>query len=601
MNEWKFQRFKRDEYLRVPGAPGVYKYLNKQGVIIYVGKAKNLKKRVSSYFISQGQHTLKTAHLVSEISEIEFVIVNNEYEALVVESSLIKENQPKYNILLKDGKSYPYIIVTKERFPRVLTTRKVIPSDGDYFGPFTSGRAMHNVLNLIKKLYQLRTCNLALSAKNIDAQKFKVCLEYHIGNCKGPCEALQTEQNYLEQITEIKEILRGNLGPVKNSFKGSMEVAIESMRYEDAHVLSEKIKSLDSFTSKSLVANPKISDTDVFTIQSVDNKSYVNYMKIDEGMIKLSETVEVIRKLDEDESEILPLVIFNLRKKFHSTSGNILTNIQFGTWEEINVSVPKIGDKKKLVELSLKNVAFHRKENNSPQPSIQNKILDQLQSDLKLSHSPIHIECFDNSNIQGSNPVASMVCFRNGKPSKREYRKFNIKTVIGPDDFSSMKEIVTRRYTRLVTEKQELPHLIIIDGGKGQLSAACEALKEIELYGSIPIVGIAKRLEEIYLPNDPYPVHIHKKSMSLKLIQRIRDEAHRFAITFHRDKRSKEQTTSELDTIPGIGAKTKNLLLNHYKSIQRIKTASVTELAQIIGLSRAQTIVMALNKKEDQI
>jgi excinuclease ABC subunit C len=600
MTEWTFQRFNKDEYLRVPGAPGVYKYLNKQGTIIYVGKAKNLKKRVASYFISQGQHSLKTARLVSEITHIEFVIVNTEYEALVLESSLIKENQPKYNILLKDGKSYPYIIITKERFPRVLTIRKIDKSNGEYFGPFTSGRSMHNVLSLIKKLYQLRTCTLNLSAKNVALGKHKVCLEYHIGNCKGPCENLQTEEDYLTQIDEIRQILSGNLTPVKSSFKKSLEEAVNALRFEDAHILKEKLNSLDSFTSKSLVANPKISDTDVFTIQSEENKSYINYMKIEGGVIKLSETIEVIRKLDEEESEILPIIMFNLRKKFQSSSSQILTNIKIQTWEDVSITIPKIGDKKKLVELSLKNVAFHRKENIQSSQRLPNKVLEQLQTDLRLSEYPEHIECFDNSNIQGTNPVASMVCFKDGKPSKRDYRKFSIKTVVGPDDFSSMKEIVSRRYYRLTQEEQDLPNLIIIDGGKGQLSAACEALKELNLYGIIPIVGIAKRLEEIYLPNDPLPVHIAKKSMSLKLIQRIRDEAHRFAITFHRDKRSKGQTNSELDEIKGIGEKTKRVLLNHYKSVSRIKKASVSELAQVIGLSRAQTIVRALNKKEDQ-
>ena len=601
MNEWKFQQFERDEYLRLPNSPGVYKYLNKQGTIIYVGKAKSLKKRVASYFVSQAQHSLKTARLVNEISKIEFVIVNTEYEALVLENSLIKENQPKYNILLKDGKSYPYLIITKERFPRVLSTRKVNFELAEYYGPFTSGRSMHNVLSLIKKLYQLRTCNLNLSKKNIEQSKFKVCLEYHIGNCLGPCQAFQTEEDYLDQIDEIREILKGNLTPIKNNFKLSLELAVNDLRFEEAHILQEKIISLDSFTSKSLVANPRISNTDVFTIQSDDSKSYINYMKIEEGVIKLSETIEVVRKLDEDEKEILPLVIFNLRKKFHSTSTSILTNIKIDTWEELDITIPKIGDKKKLIELSLKNVEFYRKENNYPKIPLANKALIQLQEDLKLDQLPDHIECFDNSNIQGTNPVASMVCFKDGKPSKRDYRKFNIKTVVGPNDFESMKEIVTRRYSRIIEEEQALPKLIIIDGGKGQLSAACEALLKIGLYGEVPIIGIAKKLEEIYLPNDPYPVHIHKKSMSLKLIQRIRDEAHRFAITFHRDKRSKGLTVSELDSIPGIGDKTKKILLNQYKSTERIKNASVSELAQIIGLSRAQTIVKALNKKEDHM
>jgi excinuclease ABC subunit C len=599
MSQWTFQRFKKEDFRKVPKAPGIYKYLNKEGTIIYVGKAKNLRNRVSNYFLSGNQHSLKTTRLVREIVDIEFVIVNNEYEALVLENSLIKENQPKYNIMLKDGKSYPFIIITNERFPRVLSTRRVNPKDGEYFGPFTSGRAMYNVLGLIKKLYKIRSCTLSLSKKNVDAGKFKVCLEYHIGNCKGPCQNFQDEPDYLGDIAQIRHILKGNLAPVRAHFRQAMETASEAMQFEMAHVFKEKLESLESFQTKSLVANPKITQTDIFTIVSDDNKSFVNYMKIDEGMIKQSETIEVVRKLEEEEAEILSLVMFNFRKKFQSTSTTILTNIKVDAWENVELVVPLIGDKKKLIDLSLKNVEFFRKANQEPVTTPTDKVLAQLQQDLKLEKEPRHIECFDNSNIQGTNPVASMVCFKNGRPSKKDYRKFKIKTVVGPDDFSSMKEIVGRRYARLQEEQSELPDLILIDGGKGQLAAACDALKELNLYGQIPIVGIAKRLEEIYLPNDPYPVHIHKKSMSLKLIQRVRDEAHRFAITFHRDSRSKGQTTSELDGIPGIGEKTRKILLTQFGSVQRIKNASITELAQFIGLSKAQGIVRALNKKED--
>lgn len=599
MSQWTFQRFKKDDFRKVPKAPGIYKYLNKEGTIIYVGKAKNLRSRVSSYFLSGNQHSLKTTRLVREVVDIEFVIVNNEYEALVLENALIKENQPKYNIMLKDGKSYPFIIITNERFPRVMTTRRVHAGDGEYFGPFTSGRSMHNVLGLIKRLYKIRNCTLSLTKKNVEMGKFKVCLEYHIGNCKGPCQAFQEEIDYLGEIAQIRHILKGNLAPVRAHFRHSMETASAAMEFEVAHVFKEKLESLESFQTKSLVANPKITQTDIFTIVSEGSKSFVNYMKIDEGMIKQSETIEVVRKLEEEEAEILPLIMFNFRKKFQSTSTTILTNIKVDAWENVELVVPMIGDKRKLIDLSLKNVEFFRKANQEPVTTPTDKVLAQLQQDLKLDNEPRHIECFDNSNIQGTNPVASVVCFKNGRPSKKDYRKFKIKTVVGPDDFSSMKEIVGRRYARLLEEKSELPDLILIDGGKGQLAAACDALKELDLYGQIPIVGIAKRLEEIYLPNDPYPVHIHKKSMSLKLIQRVRDEAHRFAITFHRDSRSKEQTVSALDDIPGIGEKTRNILLTQFGSVQRIKNASITELAQFIGLSKAQGIVRALNKKED--
>ena len=528
------------------------------------------------------------------------MIVNTEYEALVLEDSLIKENQPKYNIMLKDGKSYPFVCITSERFPRVFSTRQVVKGQGEYFGPFTSVRAMNNVLNLVKKFYKIRTCTFNLSEKNVSSGKFKVCLEYHINNCKGPCADHQEEDDYNEDIEHIRHILKGNLQPVKQSFKESLHLATNELRFEDAQLFKERLESLISFRSKSLVANPKISDTDVFTIESEKDTSFVNYMRIDAGTIKLSETIEVKRKLDESESEILPLVIFNLRKRFDSSNVEVLCNLKVDTWEHINITVPAIGDKKKLVDLSLKNVRFYRKESLNDTPSLTDKILLQLKDDLSLDRLPKHIECFDNSNIQGSNPVASMVCFRNARPYKRDYRKFKIKTVTGPDDFGSMVEIVSRRYKRLRDEKKPFPDLVVIDGGKGQLSAACEALKDLDLYGKIPIIGIAKRLEEIYLPNDPFPIHINKKSMSLKLIQQLRDEAHRFAITFHRDSRSKGQTISELDQIDGVGSKTKDKLFNQYKSLARIKAASITDLSQVIGLSKAQVVYSYLNKKEDQ-
>lgn len=600
MNQWVFQRFKKENFRKIPSSPGVYKYLNKERIIIYVGKSKNLRKRVASYFTRSQNENLKTIRLIREIAEIAFVIVNTEYEALVLENSLIKKNQPKYNIMLKDGKSYPFICITKERFPRVFSTRQIQKGTGEYFGPFTNVKMMNNVLNLVKELYKIRTCNLNLSEKNISSGKLKVCLEYHLHNCKGPCEAYQTESDYNTDISHIRYILKGNLQPVKSSFKKSLDLAAQELRYEEAQRFKERLTSLESFQSKSLVANPNISNTDVFTIESENDTSFINYMKIDGGAIKLSETIEVKRKLDEEEHEILPLIIFNLRNKFASTNPSIFTNLMVKTWENINITVPLIGDKKKLIELSLKNVRCYKKESLENTPSPTNKILTQLKEDFSMEKLPEHIECFDNSNIQGSNPVASMVCFKNARPSKKDYRKFKIKTVVKPDDFGSMEEIISRRYKRLLAENQSLPNLIVIDGGKGQLSAACKALKELDLYGTIPIVGIAKKLEEIYFPNDPYPIHINKKSMSLKLIQQIRDEAHRFAITFHRDKRSEGQIESTLDGIKGIGSKTKHTLLDQYKSVTRLRTASITELAQLIGLAKAQIIFSYLNKKEDQ-
>jgi excinuclease ABC subunit C len=601
MTQWNYQRFPKENFRNAPDAPGIYKYLDKQGNIIYVGKAKSLKKRVASYFLAGAKHSIKTTRLVQEVKDIEVVIVNSEPEALLLENNLIKEIQPKYNILLKDGKSYPFICIPDEPFPRVYSTRKTDEIKGEYFGPFTNGYAMYNLLELIRKVYMLRTCALNLSNTNIKSGKFKVCLEYHLKNCKGPCEGHQTLKDYDEDIRQIRHILKGNLSPVRKQLKENMEVAARSLEFESAQLYKNKLESLEDYQAKSLIANPKMGATDVFSIESDGSKSYVNYMRIDKGLIKQSETIEVERKLDEQESEILALVMFNFRKKYDSDAKEILSNIQVETWEGQEASVPKIGDKKKLVDLSLKNVRFFRveKANQVQQLTPTEKILRQLQEDLTLPDLPVHIECFDNSNIQGSDPVASMVCFKHGRPSKKDYRKFIIKTVTGPDDFSSMKEIVVRRYRRMTEEQQPLPNLILIDGGKGQLGAACEALQELGIYEKVPIVGIAKRLEEIYYPNDPYPIHISKKSPSLKLIQRIRDEAHRFAITFHRDKRSKGQLTSELDVIGGIGPKTKEKLLSTYKSVNRIKAASIPELAQWIGLSKAQTVFKALNKKED--
>ncbi len=587
------QKFTPEEYLLLPHQPGVYKFFDSKNIIIYVGKAKDLAKRVSSYFNRAGLTNRKTYKLVGEIKSIEVVIVNSEFDALLLENSLIKEHQPKYNILLKDDKSFPSICVTNERFPRVYSTRRIIRSKGEYFGPYTSVKAMDGVLDLLRKLYKIRTCNYVLSEENIRKKKFKVCLEYHIGNCLGPCEGLQKEEDYLEDIQSAKEVLKGNISVVKNNFLKRMNEAASELKFETAQDYKNRLDLLEKFQSKSLIVNQKITDVDVVGILSLENKLFINYMKIQHGTIRVSETVEASKKIEEPMGELLQVIVFNLRKKYDSESPEIFSNQDISAWEGVNVTIPQIGDKRKLVDLSIKNALFYKNDKvkriESSKP-YATKVLEQLQADLRLTTLPEHIECFDNSNIQGTNPVASMVCFRNGKPSKKDYRKFNIKTVEGPNDFASMKEVVGRRYYRLKKEEAALPDLVIVDGGKGQLSSAVEALRELDLYGKIPIVGIAKRLEEIYYPEDQLPMYISKKSSSLKLLQQLRDEAHRFAITFHRQRRSKASVKSELDEIAGIGPKTKSLLLSEYKSVKRISELGVTELSELIGLNKAKII-----------
>lgn len=590
--------YKVEDTNKLPDQPGVYKFYNQQHDLIYVGKAKNLKKRVSSYFNRSAGSSRKTRKMVSEIAAIEFTIVNSEFDALLLENSLIKKNQPKYNILLKDDKSYPYILLTRERFPRIIPTRRMVPGAGQYFGPFASVKAMNNILELIRNLYTIRTCRYDLSEENIRSGKFKVCLEYHIGNCKGPCENLQSEEDYNRDIEQATNILKGNLGVARNYFKEKMHEAAENLEFETAQLFKDKIELLSKYQAKSLVVNPQIGDTDVFTIVSDGKVAFINYLKVNNGSIVLTKTIEVKKKLDESDEEILALMIVELRNKYVSSATDLLTNIDIPIQiDSVNIIVPKIGDKRKLVDMSIKNVLYYKKERYNQSLSTkqkENRVLITLKEDLRLKDLPMHIECFDNSNIQGTNPVASMVCFKNGKPSKKDYRKFNIKTVVGPDDFGSMKEIVYRRYYRLQTEELPMPDLIVIDGGKGQLNAACKALKELQLYGSIPIVGIAKRLEEIYTPEDPYPLHIDKKSESLKLLQRIRDEAHRFAITFHRQKRSIAALKTELEEIPGVGKKTAMALLKNFKSVKNIREADEQTLSILIGASKAKAVKEAL-------
>ncbi|WP_425389987.1 excinuclease ABC subunit UvrC [Ekhidna sp.] len=595
----QFHRYSREDYLHLPDKPGVYKFYGDTDTIIYVGKAKNLKKRVSSYFTKANLDSRKTHRLVSEIKHIEFVIVSSEFDALLLENNLIKSHQPRYNILLKDDKSFPSICVTNERFPRIYSTRRIDRKKGEYFGPYTSVKAMNGVIDLIRKLHKIRTCKYNLSEENIRKKKFKVCLEYHIGNCMGPCEGLQTEKEYLKDIDEAKKILKGKIGIVGKSYTSKMKLAAEELKYELAQEYKEKLDLLEKFQSKSLIVNQKITNTDVFSMTESDKgKSlYVNYMRIEDGAIVNSETIEVKKKIEEENSDVLRFSIFDLRKKYKSENPYILTNVLVDEWEGVEISVPKIGDKKKLVDLSFKNALYFKKERHS-QKSIQpnEAILQTLKEDLQLSELPKHIECFDNSNIQGTNPVASMVCFKNGKPSKKDYRKYNIKTVVGPDDFASMKEVVGRRYKHLINEDLALPNLIVIDGGKGQLSAACSALKELNIYGQIPIIGIAKRLEEIYFPEDTLPIHISKKSVSLKLLQHLRDEAHRFAITFHRQKRSKGSLISGLDLIKGIGPSTRSKLMNEFGSVERLKQSSEKDLIDLIGQSKTVIIQEAIKK-----
>ncbi|WP_009032926.1 excinuclease ABC subunit UvrC [Indibacter alkaliphilus] len=591
-----------EEYNNMPDHPGVYKYYNEASELIYVGKAKSLKKRVSSYFVKGTGLNHKTRKMVKEIRKIEIALVNSEFDALLLENNLIKQNQPRYNILLRDDKTYPYLLLTDEHFPQIYPTRRMVAGKGTYFGPFASVKAMNNVLDLIRSVFTVRTCRLDLSPEKIKEKKYKVCLEYHIGNCLGPCEGLQKEDDYLKDIEQAKHILKGNMAVAKNFFKEKMQTEAENLAFEKAQYFKEKLDLLEKYQAKSLIANPSIKDLDVFAIVSDEKFSYVNYLKIINGAVIITKTVELKKKLDESESELLLTAIIRLRDQFKSDAPEIIVNIHFEEeFEGLNIYVPKIGDKKKLVDLSLKNAKYYKQEKLLTSGEVKDKkfrVLKQLQSDLSLKEMPDHIECFDNSNIQGSNPVASMVCFLNGKPAIKEYRHYHIKTVEGPNDFASMTEVVGRRYKRLIEEEKPLPKLIVIDGGKGQLSSSVEALKNLGIYGKIPIIGIAKRLEEIYFPEDQFPLHIDKKSESLRLLQRIRDEAHRFAITFHRQVRSKKAFGSELTEIEGIGKLMAEKLLKHFKSIKKIKEASQAELEEVIGRAKTEKLMAWLENKK---
>ncbi|MFC5409672.1 excinuclease ABC subunit UvrC [Larkinella bovis] len=587
----------KTELTKVPHEPGVYRYFDASGEVIYVGKAKDLKNRVSSYFVKSNQHDRKTQRLVSQIRKIEFTIVHTEFDALLLENQLIKRFQPRYNILLRDDKTYPFICVTNERFPRVLTTRRIDRKMGTFYGPYAQLRPMYALLEMFSQLFTIRTCNLNLSPENIEAKKFKVCLEYHIGNCKGPCEGLVSEADYLKDIEQVHSILKGNISPAQLYFKERMLESANDLAFEQAQQYKEKLNVLQNFQSKSTVVNPKISDADVFTIASDESAAYINFMKVVNGTITQTNTVEVKKKLDESDSDLLTMLIVEFRTQYGSESKEIITNIPLDADLKAEITVPQIGDKRKLLDMSLKNVLYFRRERAeraaaeaTGNASRKDRVLIRLKQDLQLKTLPNRIECFDNSNIQGTNPVSAMVCFIDGKPSPKNYRHFSIKSVVGPNDFASMYEVVSRRYTRVLDEQTGLPDLIVIDGGKGQLSAACEALKELNLYGQVPIIGIAKRLEEIYFPEDSLPLYIDKKSESLKLIQRIRDEAHRFAITYHRDKRSRNSLISELENIEGIGKKTAAKLLKYFKGVKKIREAPLEDVAVVVGNDKAQKV-----------
>jgi excinuclease ABC subunit C len=579
----------------LPDSPGVYQYYDKEGKILYVGKAKNLKKRVASYFNKQ-QENGKTKVLVKKIASIQHIVVNTETDALLLENNLIKKYQPKYNVMLKDDKTYPWICIKKERFPRIFLTRNVIKDGSEYYGPYTSVRTAKALLDLIKELYTLRTCAYDLSKTNIESKKYKLCLEYHLGNCKAPCENLQTEENYLLDIDAIRNIIKGNFKESLEKFSELMQDFAARMEFEEAHKIKQKIDQLANYQSKSTVVNPSITNVDVFSVVSDESYAYVNFFKIVNGSIIQSHTSEIKKKLDETDKELLELAIIEIRQRFHSQSKEIYTPFLVNLGDDIKVTVPKLGDKKRIVELSIRNARYYRQDRFKQIKIVDpdrhvNRIMTQMQKDLRLTKEPRHIECFDNSNIQGTHPVAACVVFKDGKPSKNDYRHYNIKTVDGPDDFASMEEVVFRRYKRLLAENEPLPQLIIIDGGKGQLSSALKSLYLLGLRGKIAIIGIAKRLEEIYYPGDPIPLYLDKKSESLKIIQFLRNEAHRFGITFHRNKRSKSAIQSELEQIPTIGNRTITLLLQKFKSAKRVKSATFEELKAEVGAARAQKIV----------
>ena len=585
----------------LPDSTGVYQYYDKEDIILYVGKAKNLKKRVASYF-TKNHENAKTRILVNKIVSVKHIVVETETDALLLENNLIKKYQPRYNIMLKDDKTYPWICIKKERFPRVFMTRRVIKDGSEYFGPYTNVRTVKVLLDLIRELYPLRTCNYDLSREKIIAKKYKVCLEYHLGNCNGPCEDFQEEESYKETIKAIRNIIKGNFKESVDKFQEIMQLLAVKMEFEEAQKVKEKLNLLSNYQSKSTIVNPSINNVDVFSIVSDESYGYVNFFKIANGSIIQSHTTEVKKKLDETDRRILELAAVEIRQRFNSTSNEVYVPFKIDLGTTIKVTVPKVGDKKRIIELSERNAKYYRQEQfkqikiADPDRHVK-RIMTQMQKDLRLSEEPRHIECFDNSNIQGTHPVAACVVFKDGKPTKKEYRHYNIKTVDGPDDFASMEEVVYRRYKRLLSEDQSLPQLIVIDGGKGQLSSALKSLDLLGLRGKIAIIGIAKRLEEIYYPGDSIPMYLDKRSETLKIIQFLRNEAHRFGITLHRNKRSKSAIQSELEQIPNIGKQTITSLLRKFKSAKRVKTATFKELEALVGEARAKKIYTYFNNK----
>lgn len=586
-----------------PKKPGVYQYYDSDGKILYIGKAKNLKNRVQSYFNNDKGKSGKTRLLVRKINSINYIVTETEMDALLLENNLIKKHQPRYNVMLKDDKTYPWICIKKEPFPRIFKTRNLIKDGSEYYGPYASVSMMNTILDLIRKNYKLRTCNYYLSHENIEKGKFRLCLEYHIGNCKGPCEGLQTEEEYEESLNEIRNIIKGNVAVVKRELKSAMLTAAEKLEFERAEELKKKWEAFDNFQAKSTVVSPSIHNVDVFSFLEDKDLAYINYMKVNSGAIIQSHTLELKKKLDESPEELLEIGITELRDRFKSNSNEIIVPF-LPDFKEENIVFhrPQRGEKRKLLELSERNAKYFMLERRKQQVKTDperhtNRILEGMQKDLRLSELPRHIECFDNSNIQGSNPVAACVVFRDAKPSKKEYRHFKIKTVVGPDDFASMEEVVYRRYKRLQEEKEDLPHLIVIDGGKGQLNSALKSLDKLGLRGKIPIVGIAKRLEEIFYPGDKYPLYLDKRSETLKVIQHLRNEAHRFGITHHRNLRSKNSIQSELSLIEGVGEKSIQDLLRKFKSVKRVKEASLKELEEVLPIKRAKAVYAFFEKR----
>ncbi|MCX6290988.1 MAG: excinuclease ABC subunit UvrC [Bacteroidetes bacterium] len=580
----------------LPDKPGVYQYYDEEGKIIYVGKAKSLKKRVSSYFQKDRHESGKTAVLVRKIADIKTIVVDTEMDALLLENNLIKKYQPRYNVNLKDDKTYPWICIKNERFPRIFYTRKFIRDGSEYFGPYTSVKMIETLLDLVKQLYKIRNCSLNLSVENIEKKKFKVCLEYHIGNCKGPCEDWQSFEEYDENIKDIRQILKGNAGAVIGHLKEIMQQFSADMKFEEAQEVKDKIDQLEKFKTKSVVVNPAIHNVDVFSIRTEDDFAYVNFLKVMNGSIIQGHTIEMKRKLDETPEELLEIAIADMRTRFQSDAKEMIVPFDMQMEDEnLKFTVPKIGDKRHLLLLSEKNVLnfMREKQMQMEKQHPENKILrllEQMKKDLRLTELPRHIECFDNSNFQGAYPVAAMSVFKNAKPSKKDYRHFNIKTVEGPDDFASMEEVIFRRYKRMLDELQPLPQLIVIDGGKGQLSSAMSSLEKLGLKGKIAVIGIAKKLEEIYYPEDSVPLYIDKKSQTLHIIQQLRDEVHRFGITHHRNRRSKGVVKTELSEIKGIGEKTAEELLKHFKSVKKIKETGLEEISKVIGRAKGEIV-----------